>query len=391
MKTKIAGTWRTGVPKVKIGGVWKTALVWTKVSGTWRCLVPGNMVQLSFNTSYSGSGQICNGINGSPNLIGTYLFQCGSNNSALQSGGSSLDHSGSLHGQCPATETSSVATSHAGAKIGFTSGVSNSLYSHSHTMPAHSHTGTATGIVFYNISIIPIIGDPIVRANTIFLADVGITALAGMTDITATYPNRYITLSATGGVSTNGNFENHHLLHGVGADVYSSEYYLPNLSQLQPNETTYGYGHRHVLTHYMESATNSNGYTIKGPVSHKYRAFKLNADTYFNDLPSGTKAFFTSTDVPIGWTASLPDPGRYIKITSSATALDEADSHNHYRATFTQVSQSISNKAVENYAYNNPHANEWYMPDHQHSWTDNHSGNVSLTPPYVALVLATKN
>lgn len=393
MRIKNNGVWRFGVPKVRIGGTWKTGLTWNKISGTWRALVPNNMIQLSLNTSYTGTGQICDGTNGSPNLIEQYLFEA-KDDSILQTGGASLDHSGSLHGDAPASYSGSVEMDNGGASIAFTAGCVTSRQSHNHYVYAHSHTGTATGLRPQNVSVIPIIGDPIIKANTLFFAELSTSALTGFTNVSTTYQRNYVRMASSGGTLQTANIYEHR--HGTALAGVNTDTHTVSTTDLQKNSYDWPSSHYHSLEHECPYATN-NGTRFYGPVSNKYGAFTCNADMYFSDLPSGIIACFTSRDIPPGWTEINPTTVAYVRIANNADLAyteiySESNYHNHIYSAYSGAvmggSIATANKRHEGTAN---HFAEFILRHHSHALTgDNHASMVANMPPYTTLKLAKK-
>lgn len=363
--------------RVSFSGSWVDVKQrYVKHQGLWKMLNPRNLIVMYYGAAPDGS-IVCNADGatayGAPNFDGKYPRGDGT---PLQSSAGNMAHAGTVHGTGQLVGANHLYTaSMADNGVGFADGAIDSAVSHSHAFVAHNHSVSATPTVD-TVSLVPTIGDDVIRSNAIILAGTDIT-LSGLTNMTESWLYRYIKFSSAHGTS-NGNMSS----HDHGAATWNTAVTAADArSQKQPSKTTWHSRHYHASDSHSLGAAN-----VSGPTSHKFSAHKVVATTFFSDLPSGSIMPFTSAAIPPGWTKKVY---YFIRIWKSGCSSAEADSHIHGDTAYNlQTSIAYENVAC---GLNANKTGEYKIAPHSHPIVERHGSSSGNIMPYIRLVWAQKD
>jgi len=386
MKVKSGGSWAdVKSVNVKVGGVWsRSKEVWVKQNGVWvmgRQSVPSNMVVLYNSATYPG--YLCNGSNGTPNLLNRFVKATAT---PLTTGGAAT-HSGTSHGTDAPTFTAANNIEDAAKTILFPNGYAIGTSTHTHTHGStHSHSGDVTNAnCFDKYKLIPTQGADYISANAVFfnkgsLSDAAWTAFAG-------YAARYLYLASTNGASL---FATH--AHSAGSTGDSTTYAVtPTMNYyLNPDTVTWYKSHKHLSK--SHSLTAAGEYFLS---DYRFYQYYYNSATPLYDiskLPINTVALFTTTTLPTGWVRVTASDNYFLNLSNNSSVgnivADTAATHGHSSANVT--SNALTSVATSS-ADNTQNTGSYTIKAHTHVMNDHHASNVNITPPWVSLVVAYKN
>lgn len=378
MKISLGSTF--AIPRninAKINDSWQPVKQrYIKINGIWKMLNPPNLIVMYYGSAPDTSvvcnydGSVSHGV---PNLDGKYPRGDGT---VLQTSAGNMSHSGTSHGSGQRNAVSLHYSTMGDAGVGFTDGALDRQWAHYHELTAHNHTTTTVPTVD-TLSVVPTMGDDVIRSNAIILANQD-TTLSGLTDMTASWLYKYLKFASSYGTSS-GTMASHG--HG-NASWRSNTKTGVVLNQKQPNG-----GIAWQYSHYHNSDSHGIGTaTVAGPVAHHLSAHKITSTTFFSDLPSGSIMAFTNTSLPPGWTQQVY---YFIRIWKTGCSSAESDSHYHNPVTYSlTASISTDNRIRGTKANKNT---EWVVNSHTHSFTDQHKTAVGNILPYIRLVWAKKN
>jgi hypothetical protein len=379
MFVKQGGVWK--VPRkiyAKDGGVWKPVKsIYVRSSGTWveDMLVPSNVVLLY--TNMPTTGYVCDGTNGTPNLINKALAI---SDTPLQVGGNNT-HTGADHG----TITFSISATYAAAGCNpdsYSGGASNAFSSssspfiHSHSNITTSSSGTCD-LRLPGKALIPIIGQLEVEPNCLFLRANTVSSqyLAYLAD----YVAKYLYLASA---SADVSYTN---------TVYHANFY-PTTSSFSivlgtsPYNTGNGGNpntHSHSMLLYVQHDSPL-------PLTKTYIPYQTTQMISWRDVPSGSLIFVTDNNLPAGYSwVSFSNP-TLVKADSSSGSVVGSATHTHTTVTAptggtsTSGSSLVGQSSGPYYTFYQSHA--YYH--HNYSAT---MSSANTMPAYITLRLAVKN
>ncbi len=379
MKVFKSSSWRP-VKEVKVyKSGWKTAKqIYKNINGTWTKVyeyLPSNMIVLYDGLPSSYDGYVCDGLNGTPNLI-NYFASPTTNVSLLVIG--SGTHDGSLHGQSAAGNTSTVY--HSSNNWGIFNGAC-SVSSHGHSIPPHTHSGEVSNSDSINkIDMIPVLGSSYIYQNAVFLRNN--TNIHTFWSILSTSIRSYVRFNSISGFSSALPHKHDYIYLPSNTSSYYA-CFLPRSGLGGTGEHYPSHGHRY--DHFMSEVSYVEPASITGP------AFKY-TDTeplVFTKLPIGSLALFTSNDLPYGWELFSSFTGtKLLSFDSEAllVSINEGTPHIH-------PPKTVSNTFIRFTGYNNNAGSgggEYAVGSHTHSWSDTHNGEASVIPLSITLFLAEK-
>ena len=302
MYKKVSGVWKEFLSAhKKISGAWKAMLTgYKKVSGVWKIIfsfgssLPENIICFVDGTAPTGT-TLCDGNNGTIDLIGKYL-RVASSESSADAGSNTHSHSYSGYsGYDPAGHPDD------GNRYSFMS-------RHRHTI-SHTHGAINHEPQYKNLA--PCLPDKKILSTMLMYFD-GSTIPTGWSQVN-TYDGKFIRGgedSLTGGADTHT-----HVYSGYSG--YSYTY-------LSADGGSNGVGtrsnHRHTINH-------THGATNNIPEYYDLRLIKPDSDA--GEIPSGVCAFFLGSVVPDGWSYFSAVEGKFIRVNASESGTGGSNTHTH--------------------------------------------------------------
>jgi hypothetical protein len=379
MFVKHDGVWK--VPRkiyAKDGGVWKPIKsIYVRSSGTWveDMLVPSNVVLLY--TSMPTTGYVCDGTNGTPNLIDKALAI---SDTPLQVGGNNT-HNGADHGTMTLmiSSTTPAATCNPGSYSGGSSSAfsaSASPFTHSHSNITRSSSGTCD-LRLPGKALIPIIGQLEVEPNCLFLRANTVSSqyLAYLAD----YVAKYLYLASA---SADVSYTN---------TVYHWNYYETTSSfTVDVGTAPYNTGNAGLPDTHSHSGLIYVKHDSPTPLTKTYIPYKTTQMMSWRDVPSGSLIFVTDNNLPTGYSwVSFSNP-TLVKTDSSSGSVVGSATHTHTTVTVPTGSDSKSGTSLADAS-----SGSYYTFYQSHSYYHhNYSATMSAAntmPAYVTLRLAVKN
>jgi hypothetical protein len=378
MLVNSGGAWK--VPKqisVKDQGVWKrVGTYYAKASGTWKMFnaVPSNVVLL-YNQMPS-TGYICDGSNGTPNLINKALA---GSNTPLQVGGNDT-HYGSDHGTatlgfsyCNATwrDMNSNTNVEGTAYLG----TDSNRFNHTHDSIGLDSSGTCD-LRLPGKRLIPIIGQYQIEPNCIFLRanSVSLGYLLYLSDLVG----KYLYLANTvGDVSYTNSVT--HIYSSVTTSAFIT---IPQWS------TNRGYGTMPI--YHSHAALINVTHDSPTPVTKTYIPYQTTAHLNWNDVPSGTIIFVVDNNLPDGYSWIFFSLAALLKGDSTSGSIVGSTTHDHVASIPAQSTSTDYNELQER---GNVSAIDYLVIGHN---IFSHNLTISMNaanqmPAYVTLRLAVKN
>jgi hypothetical protein len=378
MLVNSGGTWK--VPKqisVKDQGVWKSVTTYyAKVSGAWKIfnVVPSNVVLLY--SQMPSTGYICDGSNGTPNLINKALAAL---DTPLQLGGNDT-HYGSDHGQVTLNFSYYNATSRGMASSTNThgfgySGTNSNLYNHTHSSIGIGSGGTCD-LRLPGKKLIPVIGQCQIEPDCIFLRSnsISIGYLLYLSDLVG----KYLYLANIAGDVSYTNSVTH-----VSTTVSTSKFWAD-----PPNSDNNKYPK--VPDEHWHSVSVDVEHNSPTPVTKTYIPYQTTAHLNWNDVPSGTIIFVIDNNLPSGYSWISFGSAALLKGDSSSGGIFGSTIHSH---TISIPSQGISTDDIEIQEQGSYTATD-YLDTGHNVFSHNISmtiGSANSMPAYVTLRLAVKN
>ncbi len=370
MYINIGGSWIEPLDvQVKHADAWKTATVYARLGGAWRVThqgVPANMYVI-----YPSAADVVSSRMGTPVTALYGRFPRGTALSAEIGTTYSAAHDGAEHGSASATTSehyNAVDTENYSDHVPY--------WKHTHSIPAHAHSGVVNIDPPYK-NVCPCLGADQIRNGALFLSKGAPTAaLVAYAAALGKYL-RFAADGSTGGSSTH--------THSWSGDTGSSNWTSNSgIDEIYPNVSMSfnPFAHAHPAGHSLAAASNL-------PPLRKLRVLQWAGGTTgsIHNFPSGTIAFFSTAALPLGWSrySGLDDYLPY-GADSDVEAVGGATTHTHAaQGCSTGVSPSI---IKTNYA-----ATMTLIPalNHTHTWTDSHPAAGSSWPSWVKLYVGVKN
>jgi hypothetical protein len=371
------GSWK--VPKqisVKDQGVWKrVGTYYVKASGTWKMFnaVPSNVVLL-YNQMPS-TGYICDGSNGTPNLINKALAAL---DTPLQVGGNDT-HYGSDHGQVTLGFSYYNATWRGKCSIGSDGSdayqdTNSTLYNHTHNSIGIGSGGTCD-LRLPGKKLIPIIGQYQIEPNCIFLRanSVSLGYLLYLSDLIG----KYLYLANTVGDASYTNSVTH-VSTTVSTSVFSPQFFTGS--------------HRYpdMPCEHWHSVSVDVEHNSPTPVTKTYIPYQTTSHLGWNDVPSGTIVFVVDNNLPSGYSWISFSSAALLKGNSTSDGIVGSTTHNHGISIPSQ-STSADWKIAQQQG---PNQDIDYLDTGHTVFSHNMSmtiGSANSMPAYVTLRLAVKN
>lgn len=308
MNINVNGVWKNILETyVKITGSWKKVTkIYVKIAGVWKEVfsVPDNMIAFYDGVAPSNT-LLCDGTNGTLNLIGKYL--------KIAATQGTLDKGSNSHGHVLSDATrTSVNNNGDGNKVIGTR--ANRTTFHTHAM-GHTHATINSEPLYKNLA--PVLPRGRLPVGAILFLDNSYSVPSGWT-LVSSYDGRFIrggTNGLTGGKAT------HTHNSSVDGILYTKyENAIEKSAKLnQACEVAQDSNHNHTMVH---SHTSSND-----PPFICYRTITNVNET--TTIPNGVCAFFTGSTIPFGWTYLSADVGKFVKVNPAFTAAGGASTHTH--------------------------------------------------------------
>lgn len=364
----------------KDGGTWKPVKsIYVRSSGTWieDTLVPSNVVLLY--TSMPTTGYVCDGTNGTPNLINKALAV---SDTPLQVGGNNT-HNGADHGTMTLMigSTTPAANCNPSSWVGsggYSDAFSTSVspFTHSHANLTRSSSGTCD-LRLPGKALIPIIGQLAIEPNCLFLRANTVSSqyLAYLAD----YVAKYLYLASASADVSYTNTVSH-------CDYYATTSWFTVGVFTSPYKTGDGglpYSHSHSIRIYVNHDSPT-------PLTKAYIPYKTTQIMSWRDVPSGSLIFVTDNNLPTGYSwVSFSNP-TLVKTYSSSGSVVGSATHTHTTVTVPTGSDS---KNGDRFA--SASSGPYYTFDQSHSYY-HHNYSVTMSaantmPAYITLRLAVKN
>ena len=307
MYIKVSGTWKEIKPiYTKVSGTWKEIKEGhVKVNGSWKLFyksfsMPENMVV--FSKAMIAEAILCDGNNGTLNLIGRYLKVASSQGTT---GGSAT------HGHNTLSVTSGSPTPLTRYKT--TGDGDNGTYvstAHTHSC---SHGHGAVNSEPLNALLFPYINVTELTSDQRFFYYGGSAPSGWLYD--SALVNRFVkgtdTAYSLGGASVHS--------HSASLTTGSGGSASGNTKDYSGQQSAAVGAHTHSNTH-----THSNG--VNEPAHYTLIPIYPDGAT---ELPSGICAFFTGSTVPDGWSYFSAAEGRFIKMAATSGTALGSNTHSH--------------------------------------------------------------
>jgi hypothetical protein len=346
---------------------------YAKASGTWKMFnaVPSNVVLL-YNQMPS-TGYICDGSNGTPNLINKALAAL---DTPLQVGGNDT-HYGSDHG--PVTLNFSYYNAtwlDTRADIASTTSAANGSSACNHT---HDSIGLSSGgtcdLRLPGKKLIPIIGQYQIEPNCILLRanSVSLGYLLYLSDLVG----KYLYLANTAGDASYTNSVTH-----VAATITTSKFTITNTC------SSNGYDDEPERHYHTANVYVTHDSPI--PVTKTYIPYQTTAHLNWNDVPSGTIIFVVDNNLPSGYSWISFSSAALLKGDSSSGGIFGSTTHSHG----ISIPNIATGKELLYFPKRDVGPSTYYMyPNHG---ILEHNPSISINfansmPAYVTLRLAVKN
>jgi hypothetical protein len=375
------GAWK--VPKqisVKDQGAWKRVeTYYAKVSGTWKIFnaVPSNVVLL-YNQMPS-TGYICDGSNGTPNLINKALAAL---DTPLQVGGNDT-HYGSDHGTITIGFSYFNATWRSLTNAVYQSHypyvpyeLNTSLFYHTHDSIGLGSGGTCD-LRLPGKKLIPVIGQYNIEPNCIFLriGSISIGYLLYLSDLVGKY--LYLA-NAAGDVSYTNSVT--HVSTGITTSHFTANIVADRSAPFIPNMPI-----EHWHTASVDVTHNS-----PTPATKTYIPYQTTAYLNWNDVPSGTIIFVIDNNLPSGYSWISFSSAALLKADSTSGSIVGSAVHSHGASVSNQSTSTGNNvlPQLDSGAQNDYMSQSHSIYDHNVSSS---MGSANTMPAYVTLRLAVKN
>jgi hypothetical protein len=381
--------------KVWTGSQWITPGVHVRINGVWRQTVPPNAVIL-YNSQANAPAQslICDGSNGTPNLLGKYINP---NGAPLTLGGSNT-HNGAEHGTNPVTAitSSSIGDARRDNGIGIYSGYGtyNNSWTHSHDRmePPTSYTtwNHPEGNLHNDLvdvdhrppstSLVPTMLSPYMHnwATMMSYSDIPSAIRTLLQFNTMSASHIYMALTAVAGTATHTHRE---------IQLVAIRRYAPTATNT-PQDASWDDSHVHRIWH-TESATNSPRSYLAW--MYQFRPAVATDILYFDQLPQDSLVLFLSDDIPAGW--EKVDFGEDLVLRGPSTGFTGTilGNNNHDTHTFNLTNQEHYGINARVRSTGGSTYTKYWRSSHSHTWTEaQHPDSVNIMPEWIGLPLARK-
>ena len=294
-KGQLDGTWSPARINLKYNNVWhEENTTWVKLNGVWHSLVPDEVIILYASSSYPADAKLCDGTQGTPDLLGNYLGACSSGSWRSFTYHGQYDV-GSLHVHPYYASVSDATHPYGeGPGVGFDHDYNTDETAHNHSlenMQFHTDGGEVTYPLTCGVA--PTMGASYIDDNAIILKKTA-AIISGF----ASFLYQALYLQSNGGV-TSGATTHRHFVTWTSTTVHSVSsvnYYIYHGRS--------GLWHRQHL--HTDSGTIYTGYAsnvFKTPSDTVYGNKRTGGRMFFDELPSGSILPFIGEDarIPQGW------------------------------------------------------------------------------------------
>lgn len=381
VKAKSGSTWyNVKEYKYKNGSSWTTTanVKILGADGKWHESVPPNAIILYDLATIPSTATLCNGSNSTPNALNRYVNIRGNGTSLLATGGRD-SHDGFEHGSYSGQTDNAYSTMGAQVRnfLGSQAEVDDSTPTlHSHSIPSHFHTGTATHHRPRKC-LQPTMFDDVIRANAVILSYLSISSSL----FSAMNYGRFLYLANSNGTIDSENAYNGHTHNGCSvANIATGSFDLDDGGKTN-NDNKFAYRSHH--NHYMpHNSASSGNISFNNVEFFTYKTTK--SITYWDELPSGAVCMFTTTKLPSGWTT--------LNYTDYIVYLANRYYQNNWSNSHTHVGQFTTgtNEPSYNTGPNSGSSGKYQYSTHTHTYTDSHSTAVDHRPPFMNFYLGYK-